>query len=394
MFRKLSKKYIVIKLTMKKFIHYLDSHKDMSITQQGYLNLIYNINMNYYDENIGPSIMPYYANTYDKWQKTHEVVIYPENKPIDIHIETDIHCIQDLLKIIEENPIVPNKRYNIDLDALHKIKTELKDIQAMIGLTKFKEAVLEQILYFIQNLHIGNKDHDFKHTVLAGPPGTGKTEIAKLLGSMYSKLGILKNNIFKKVTRSDLIAGYLGQTAIKTRNVIDSCIGGVLFIDEAYSLGDSSDSFSNECISTLCEALSDRKSELMVIVAGYDEELNESFFKMNKGLPSRFIWRFNMDPYSAKELHDIFIKKVSDNEWTIDDTLNTAWFEKYKDTFINYGRDMELLFTYTKIAHGRRIYGKEIENRKKISMEDVNNGYKTFMENRKEKKSVLYSMYM
>ena len=149
MFRKLSKKYIVIKLTMKKFIHYLDSHKDISITQQGYLNLIYNINMNYYDENIGPSIMPYSANTYDKWQKTHEVVIYPENKPIDIHIETDIHCIQDLLKIIEENPIVPNKRYNIDLDALHKIKTELKDIQAMIGLTKFKEAVLEQILYFI-----------------------------------------------------------------------------------------------------------------------------------------------------------------------------------------------------------------------------------------------------
>jgi len=350
--------------------------------------------MNYYNENIGASIIPYSINSYDKWQKNHEVLVVPENKKIDIHIKTDIHCINDILKIIDENPIESDKQYNIDLISLHKIKHELKEIQSMIGLSKFKEAILEQLLYFIQNLHIGNKDQDFKHTVLAGPPGTGKTEIAKILGSMYSKLGILKNNVFKKVTRSDLVAGYLGQTAIKTRNVIESCIGGVLFIDEAYSLGDSSDSFSNECITTLCESLSDHKSDLMVIIAGYDEELNESFFKMNKGLSSRFIWRFTMDPYSAKELYDIFIKKVCENEWNIDDTLHPSWFENRKDTFKNYGRDMEVLFTYTKIAHGRRIYGKGNEDRKKISIEDLNKGYQTFMENKKEKKSVFYSMYL
>ena len=78
------------------------------------------------------------------------------------------------------------------------------------------------------------KNHDFKHTVIYGPPGTGKTEVAKLIGSMYSKLGLLKNNVFRKVTRDDLIAGYLGQTAIKVKKVIDEC--GCIFIDEAYSL--------------------------------------------------------------------------------------------------------------------------------------------------------------
>ena len=79
---------------------------------------------------------------------------------------------------------------------------------------------MNQLFYFIQNLHIGDNNTDYKHTVLFGPPGTGKTEIAKIIGKLYSKIGVLKSNIFKKVTRNDLIAGYLGQTAIKTKKVI------------------------------------------------------------------------------------------------------------------------------------------------------------------------------
>jgi SpoVK/Ycf46/Vps4 family AAA+-type ATPase len=344
-------------------------------------------------------MIPYYHGAYDIWQKANEVVITPETiaKPIDTFIETNIESIDDILKIIEDNPLKPEKTYNIDLKALHKIQPELKQIQSMIGLSKFKQAVLEQLLYFIQNLHIGSKDGDFKHTVLAGPPGTGKTDIAKIMGNMYSKLGVLKNNIFRKVTRSDLVAGYLGQTAIKTQKVIESCLGGVLFIDEAYSLGDASDSFSRECVDTLCEALSAHKGELMVIIAGYETELTDAFFKMNTGLPSRFVWRFSMDPYSAKELHDIFVKKVTDNDWIINNDIPIGWFEKRKDKFANYGRDMEVLFTYTKIAHGRRIYGKSADLRKKISIEDVDKGYKTFLENKGIKLGstpTTHSMYM
>ena len=124
----------------------------------------------------------------------------------------------------------------------------------MVGLDDFKGQILNQLLYFIQNLHVGIES-DYMHSVLYGAPGTGKTEIATILGKMYSKIGILKKNIFKKVNRSDLVAGYLGQTAIKTTKVIDECLGGCLFIDEAYSLANNyeGDSFTRECIDTLCE---------------------------------------------------------------------------------------------------------------------------------------------
>jgi SpoVK/Ycf46/Vps4 family AAA+-type ATPase len=200
----------------------------------------------------------------------------------------------------------------------------------------------------------------------------------------------LKNNFFKKVTRNDLIAGYLGQTALKTRKVIDECLGGVLFIDEAYSLANSenNDSYSKECIDILCEAMSDHKDDLMVIIAGYDEELESTFFKANRGLESRFIWRFKIDSYDSNEMRKIFKKKVVDNEWNFENEndITEKWFKEKKDKFNNFGRDMELLFSYVKVAHGRRIYGKDKELRKKITIDDLNNGYETMLKNKKEKK--------
>jgi SpoVK/Ycf46/Vps4 family AAA+-type ATPase len=252
----------------------------------------------------------------------------------------------------------------------------------------------------MQDLHLSNGASDFKHTVLYGPPGTGKTEIAKIIGTMYSKLGILKNNIFKKVTRNDLVAGYLGQTAIKTKNVIQDCLGGVLFIDEAYSLANSyeDDSFSKECIDTLCEALSDHKNNLMVIIAGYENELNNSFFRSNPGLESRFMWRFKTDCYNATELKSIFKKKVEEAEWTIDESVITdAWFEKRKERFPSFGRDMEMLFSYTKIAHSRRVYGKPKEIRKCLNINDLDRGYEMLLENRKKENPItkaMLSMYI
>jgi hypothetical protein len=202
------------------------------------------------------------------------------------------------------------------------------------------------------------------------------------------------------VTRADLIAGYLGQTAIKTQKVIDASLGGVLFLDEAYSLSDpgQSDMFSKECIDTLCEALSSHKDNLMVIIAGYEEALRSSFFSINPGLSSRFLWRFTIDAYSPKELRQIFIKKVVDSKWTLENPdveFSVKWFENNKASFIQFGRDMESLFTYTKIAHGRRIYGKSNEYKKRLNKEDLDKGYEAFLSHKDlPKPSPLLNMYL
>ena len=336
-----------------------------------------------------------YNGENDNENNEHNKEVKPKQQ---FHIDVEIINIDSILHIIDTYEYNPDIEYNIDLKLLHNIHSELVEINNMVGINTFKESIINQLLYFMQELHI-NKEHDFKHMVIYGAPGTGKTQIAKLIGTMFSKLGILKNNIFRKVTRTDLIAGYCGQTAIKTNKVIQECLGGCLFIDEVYSLGSGdlgNNSFSKECIDTLCEALSNHKEELMVIIAGYKDDVNECFFKVNQGLDSRFIWRFELDGYSPKELMSIFILKIENNGWEIlvGNTLEN-WFVLNKDSFKHYGRDMELLFSYTKISHGRRIYGKDVRLRKKISMEDLENGFKDFQKNNsKKKEEIPYGLYI
>ena len=254
-------------------------------------------------------------NRYDKRILQHKnnynnlnTKLLPPSKIIKekVNIKREINNIEELLQLIDDYPIKSTIEYNINMAAIHHIKEPLIELNSMIGMHKLKENVVDQILYFIQELHKISKSNtsDFMHTVIYGPPGTGKTETAKIMGKIFSGLGVLKQNKFRKVTRADLIAGYLGQTALKTQEVIKSCLGGVLFIDEAYALGnlEKRDSFAKECIDTLCEGLSDHKDDLMVIIAGYKEELEKCFFAYNSGLTSRFTWRFKTDDYNYKEL--------------------------------------------------------------------------------------------
>jgi SpoVK/Ycf46/Vps4 family AAA+-type ATPase len=340
----------------------------------------------------------------------------PENliEKRKINIQFEINNVADLLKMIEMYPDDKDIEYNIDICSLHKIKEPLIDLNSMIGMQNLKENIIDQILFYIQNLHkpYHNPDankkqpiyNDFMHTVIYGPPGTGKTEIAKIIGSIFSKLGILTKGTFKKVTRSDLVAGYLGQTAIKTKDVVKECLGGVLFIDEAYALGNQEkrDSFSKECIDTLCEALSDYKDNLMVIIAGYETDLNECFFKYNQGLNSRFTWRFQIDDYNASELYNIFIKKINESGWSLDTTsanINIKWFEKNKALFKFYGRDVETLFAKTKIAHSRRVFCLDTSLKKMLTMADIDKGLEMYIKNGIKKdedenrKKIFSSMY-
>jgi SpoVK/Ycf46/Vps4 family AAA+-type ATPase len=321
-----------------------------------------------------------------------------------VNIQFEINDISDLLKMIEKYPDDKEVEYNINMHSLHKIKEPLEELNSMIGLQNLKENIVDQILFYIQNLHKASNDlhkastpnkkhlvsNDFMHTVIYGPPGTGKTEIAKIIGSIFSKLGILLKGTFKKVTRSDLVAGFLGQTALKTKDVIKESLGGVLFIDEAYSLGNQEkrDSFSKECIDTLCEALSDHKDDLMVIIAGYETDLNECFFKYNQGLESRFTWRLKINDYNAVELHNIFIKKINDCGWSIDNAslnVNVRWFEKNKALFKYYGRDIETLFAKTKIAHSRRVFCLDENEKRRLTITDIDKGLEIYLKNGQKK---------
>lgn len=361
-------------------------------------------------------------------------ISYKMNK---ININAEINTIGDLIKLCNDYKLAENVEYNIDMKSLHKINDDLVQLNNMIGMKTLKENIVDQLLFYLQNLHINksntNADSkrsnvesgDFLHTVIYGSPGTGKTEVAKIIGRIYANLGIIKGkpsslssdkkrssssssslssspsslasssssssrSKFKKVTRSDLIAGYLGQTALKTKDVIKDSLGGVLFIDEAYSLGNNEkrDSFAKECIDTLCEALSDNKDNLMVIIAGYEKDLNECFFSYNDGLDSRFIWRFKVDDYVAEDLRDIFVKKARDFGWIVEEELKVEWFDKNMKYFKYYGRDMETLFTKTKIAHSRRVFCKPDDMKKKITMKDLENGFAMFIKNDEVKKRV------
>jgi chromosomal replication initiation ATPase DnaA len=320
-------------------------------------------------------------------------ILTNQNKKKKCFIDCKINDLSDLIILINKNEYCADTEYNIDLKSLHNIKTELIELNSMIGLKNIKNSILEQLLYFLQKLHVDeNGNDDYKHMVLYGPPGTGKTDLAKILGKMYSKVGLLSKNIFKKTTRSDFIAGYLGQTAIKTDKLIKECLGGVLFIDEAYALGHedkSTDCYSKECLDTLNEALSNYKNDLIVIMAGYEKEIEETIFKTNIGLKSRFIWRFDMEAYNETELYQIFNKMVFKMNWKLNTEVTHTWFSNKMTDFGSYGRDMESLLTHVKISHSRRLYGST-DVAKYINLDDMNSGFNRYLINRDKKKDTSY----
>ena len=202
---------------------------------------------------------------------------------------------------------------------LEELMTELN---ALIGLQKVKQKVTDLIAYKkVQSLR---KQYNLKtasstlHLAFIGNPGTGKTTVARIVGLIYKQLGILSKGHFIEVSRTDLIAGYQGQTALKVKKVVEQAKGGVLFIDEAYSIteNDHSDSYGRECLTELTKALEDYRDDLVVIVAGYTEPMHK-FFNSNLGLKSRFNTFIEFDDYNVEELWQIFFQMCKNNDYTI-----------------------------------------------------------------------------
>jgi SpoVK/Ycf46/Vps4 family AAA+-type ATPase len=201
--------------------------------------------------------------------------------------------------------------------------TELQyELNRLIGLNNVKQQIRDLIAYQqIQELRkkqgLNNVNRTL-HLAFLGNPGTGKTTVARIVGRIYKQIGLLTKGHFIEVSRTDLIAGYQGQTSLKVKKVIEKAKGGVLFIDEAYSITENehSDSYGRECLTELTKALEDYRDDLVVIVAGYNDPMNV-FFKSNPGLKSRFNNFIQFDDYNADELENILIKMCEKDNYII-----------------------------------------------------------------------------
>ena len=241
----------------------------------------------------------------------------------------------------------------------------LQDLNDLVGLFKVKQQVKDLIAYQkVQKMRKLSGLSVFKktlHLAFLGNPGTGKTTVARIVGHVYKQLGLLSKGHFIEVSRTDLIAGYQGQTALKVKKVIDEAKGGVLFIDEAYSIteNDHSDSYGRECLTELTKALEDYRDDLVVIVAGYTEPMNH-FFASNPGLKSRFNTFIEFPDYSAEELLSMFIKLCDENDYILAEDVQDYVYnillkqvEGKEENFSN-GRLVRNIYDDITMNHARR----------------------------------------
>lgn len=261
-------------------------------------------------------------------------------------------------------------KHNQTLQRLYYLIPALVKLQNMIGLDQIKKDIFKKIIYFIQNPH----NDEYLHTIISGPPGVGKTEFAKIYANIFVRLGVLQSDRFIEIKRDDLVGEFLGQTAPRTRKLLEDAMDGVLFLDEAYSLGNEEkrDSFSKEAIDMINQYLSERKGKFMFIVAGYEDDLNKCLFAYNKGMRRRFHSHYNISGYKPDELRQIFLRKLRAcyyNTKLSDIELN-RFFKDNKDQFTYYGGDIEKLVNEIKQVQSLRTFNTNAWS-KDVLMSDI-----------------------
>jgi hypothetical protein len=259
----------------------------------------------------------------------------------------------------------------------------------------------------IEKLEVGDYygfEIDGNHRFLLGDfTVTHNTEVAKIIGKIYQSMGILsRTGPFKIAYRDDFVAEYLGQTAIKTRKLLCSCLGGILFVDELYSLGPGvkdSDSFSKEALDTLTGFLSEHKNDFCFIGAGYEEDIKRCFMGGNKGLERRFQWIHNIDKYTPEELSDIAMKMISGMKWQLamDKKDIIDIIKKEKDLFKHAGGGVETFLSKMKMVHAKRVFSLDPEHMFVFTKKDMTNAIELIKKNilnKEEDKGPELSMYM
>ena len=213
-----------------------------------------------------------------------------------------------------EKPKEPEKSGMEELNELIGLTTVKHDVEELVGLAKVMKMRQEKGMKSVPvSLHL----------VFSGNPGTGKTTVARILAKLYKEIGILREGQLIETDRSGLVAGYVGQTAIKTQKKIEEAMGGVLFIDEAYTLNQKDENFGQEAIDTILKAMEDHRDEFIVIVAGYTE-LMKAFVESNPGLKSRFNKFFEFPDYTVDELQQIFDLQCSKYQYKMTEDAEKA----------------------------------------------------------------------
>ena len=259
----------------------------------------------------------------------------------------------------------------------------MDQLNALIGLTKIKHDVAELTDFAkVQKMRgdAGLKSVPVSlHLVFTGNPGTGKTTVARILAKLYKKIGILSGGQLVEVDRSGLVAGYVGQTAIKTQEQIQKALGGVLFIDEAYSLAKKDDTFGEEAIDTILKAMEDNRDNLVVIVAGYTKPM-ENFINSNPGLKSRFNKYIEFPDYTVEELEAIFYQNCERYDYLVDEEIKHQIHAMIvlrkmtkRENFAN-AREVRNMFEEIITNQARRVAAMEAptpEDMKTITLEDL-----------------------
>lgn len=268
---------------------------------------------------------------------------------------------------------IENLKVGVEEETLEEL---IKQINSLIGLGAVKNEV-SSLINLIKVKKI-REDRGFetadisKHLVFLGNPGTGKTTVARILSKIYKKMGVLSTGQLVEVDRAELVAGYVGQTAIKTKEKIEEAMGGILFIDEAYTLAKGGNDFGQEAIDTILKEMEDNRNSFVVIVAGYPEPM-QKFLESNPGLKSRFNKNIFFEDYSVDELFEIFysscnrygMRLTEEAKNTLKNYLHRLCQNK-PENFAN-GREMRNIFEQTYTNQANRI--AEIED---ISDEELN----------------------